>query len=79
MILIYHHFHHITIVLIGLPSDWDMENIASFLKVCGDSLCREVLGNKAINGRVPELACILYYLWQVGGYTYERVQCSKDH
>lgn len=47
-----------------ISMDWDIENIAVFMKECGDTMCCEVLGNKAINGRVSELSYILYYLWQ---------------
>ena len=55
---------------IAISIDWDIENIAIFMKECGDTMCCEVLGNKAINGRVPELSYILYYLWQVGDFTF---------
>ena len=50
---------------LAVSLDWDVENIAIFMKECGDTMCCEVLGNKAINGRVSELSYILYYLWQV--------------
>jgi len=53
-------FHEITTI----STEWDTENVASFLKFCGDSLCCEVLGYKAVNGRITDLSYILYYLWQ---------------
>ena len=49
----------------GTPTDWCMENVAKLLKLCGETVCLEVLGNKAINGRVHELSYLGYYLGQV--------------
>ncbi|KAJ7390996.1 F-box only protein 47 [Desmophyllum pertusum] len=37
------------------------------LKLCGESVCFDVLGNKAMNGRVHELSYLGYYLGQVLG------------
>ncbi|XP_012559645.1 F-box only protein 47 isoform X1 [Hydra vulgaris] len=53
-------FDEITVI----STEWDIENVAIFLKLCGDSMCCEVLGNKAINGRLSELSYIMYYMWQ---------------
>lgn len=50
---------------IGIPTDWCLENVAKLLKLCGESVCFEVLGNKAMNGRVHELSYLGYYLGQV--------------
>ncbi|XP_057290171.1 F-box only protein 47-like [Hydractinia symbiolongicarpus] len=47
-----------------IAREWDIENVAILLKFCGDSMCCEVLGNKAVNGRMTELAYLLYYTWQ---------------
>ena len=49
----------------GTPTDWCMENVAKLLKLCGETVCFEVLGNKAINGRIHELSYLGYYLGQV--------------
>lgn len=49
-----------------LPGGWCLENIAKLLKLCGDAICWEFLGSKAINGRTQELAFIAYYIVQVG-------------
>ena len=49
----------------GIPTDWCMENVAKLLKLCGESVCHEVLGNKAINGRIHEISYLGYYLGQV--------------
>lgn len=49
----------------GIPTDWCMENVAKLLKLCGESVCYEVLGNKAINGRIHEISYLGYYLGQV--------------
>jgi len=51
--------------LLGIPTDWCLENVAKLLKLCGESVCFEVLGNKAVNGRVHELSYLGYYLGQV--------------
>ena len=50
---------------LGIPTDWCLENVAKLLKLCGESVCFEVLGNKAVNGRVHELSYLGYYLGQV--------------
>lgn len=50
--------------LIILPGGWCLENIAKLLKLCGDAICCEFLGSKAINGRTQELAFIAYYIVQ---------------
>ena len=42
-----------------------MENVAKLLKLCGESVCYEVLGNKAMNGRIHEISYLGYYLGQV--------------
>lgn len=42
-----------------------MENVAKLLKLCGESVSFEVLGNKAMNGRVHEISYLGYYLGQV--------------
>lgn len=52
---------HITV----LPAGWCLENIAKLLKLCGDAVCCEFLGSKAINGRTQELAFLIYYTLQV--------------
>lgn len=52
---------------LGIPTDWCLENVAKLLKLCGESVCFEVLGNKAVNGRVHELSYLGYYLGQVYG------------
>lgn len=52
---------------LGIPTDWCLENVAKLLKLCGESVCFEVLGNKAVNGRVHELSYLVYYLGQVYG------------
>ncbi|XP_078349063.1 F-box only protein 47-like [Oculina patagonica] len=53
--------------LTSIPTDWCLENVAKLLKLCGESVCFEVLGNKAMNGRVHELSYLGYYLGQVLG------------
>lgn len=50
---------------LGIPTDWCLENVAKLLKLCGESVCFDVLGNKAMNGRVHELSYLGYYLGQV--------------
>jgi hypothetical protein len=52
-------------ILQVLPGGWCLENIAKLLKLCGDAICCEFLGSKAINGRTQELAFIAYYIFQV--------------
>ena len=52
---------------LGIPTDWCLENVAKLLKLCGESVCFEVIGNKAVNGRVHELSYLVYYLGQVYG------------
>ncbi|XP_068674626.1 F-box only protein 47-like [Montipora foliosa] len=53
--------------LTGIPTDWCMENVAKLLKLCGESVCYDVLGNKAMNGRIHEISYLGYYLGQVLG------------
>eukprot|EP00794_Sanderia_malayensis_P018120 gene18120-19930_t len=50
--------------LTAVPTDWEIENVASLLSQSGERFCCEVLGNKAINGRIRELSYLLYHLWQ---------------
>lgn len=71
---------------LGIPTDWCLENVAKLLKLCGESVCFEVLGNKAVNGRVHELSYLVYYLGQVYGLcTHESSffcvndDCKFDH
>ncbi|XP_074637810.1 F-box only protein 47-like [Acropora palmata] len=61
--------------LTGIPTDWCMENVAKLLKLCGESVCHEVLGNKAINGRIHEISYLGYYLGQVLGQ--DDIMCGK--
>ena len=52
-------------IYLATPTDWCMENVAKLLKMCGESVGFEVLGNKAMNGRVHEISYLGYYLGQV--------------
>ena len=56
---------HQSFPLLGTPTEWCMENVAKLLKLCGESVSFEVLGNKAMNGRVHEISYLSYYLGQV--------------
>ncbi|CAH1785920.1 unnamed protein product [Owenia fusiformis] len=41
------------------PDDWLAENVAHLLFQCGDQLTLKVMGSKAVNGRLAELASII--------------------
>lgn len=43
----------------GLPDDWLPENLAQLLTLCGDSITLKLIGSKAINGRMADIASII--------------------
>jgi len=51
--------------LIGYPNEWCLENVARLLKGCGPEICKEMFGNRVINGRLSEACIMAYYLAQV--------------
>ncbi|KAK3700884.1 hypothetical protein QZH41_012700, partial [Actinostola sp. cb2023] len=53
--------------LSAIANDWCLENIAKLLVLCGEHVTYAVLGSKAVNGRVHELAYLGYYVTQVAG------------
>lgn len=57
------------ILFSAFPNDWCLENVAKLLKLSGHSIAVEILGSKAVNGRIHELAYIGYYLVQVSAMT----------
>ncbi|XP_019639798.1 PREDICTED: F-box only protein 47-like [Branchiostoma belcheri] len=46
----------------AIPESWTGENLARLLTLCGESVCVQLLGSKAINGRLDELAEIIVHL-----------------
>ncbi|KAI8512986.1 F-box only protein 47 [Branchiostoma belcheri] len=49
----------------AIPESWTGENLARLLTLCGESVCVQLLGSKAINGRLDELAEIIVHLAKV--------------
>ena len=49
----------------GYPNEWCLENVARLLKGCGPEICKELFGNRVINGRLSEACIMAYYLAQV--------------
>ncbi|XP_078582323.1 F-box only protein 47-like isoform X1 [Branchiostoma floridae x Branchiostoma japonicum] len=54
----------------ALPETWTPENVARLLTLCGENICVKLLGSKAINGRLEELAEVIVHLAKV---------CVKEH
>ncbi|XP_031572953.1 F-box only protein 47-like [Actinia tenebrosa] len=50
-----------------ITNDWCLENTAKLLVMCGEEITYAVLGSKAVNGRVHELAYLGYYVTQLAG------------
>ncbi|XP_051899196.1 F-box only protein 47-like [Pristis pectinata] len=55
--------------LAGFPQEWLLENSARLLICCGNNMCFTFLANKAVNGRLNELATLIVFLSLV---------CEKD-
>ncbi|XP_042201072.1 F-box only protein 47 [Callorhinchus milii] len=55
--------------LAGFPQEWLLENCARLLICCGNNMCFTFLANKAVNGRLNELATLIVFLSLV---------CEKD-
>jgi len=53
------------VYLLGYPNEWCLENVARLLKGCGPEICKEMFGNRVINGRLSEACIMAYYLAQV--------------
>ncbi|XP_069763930.1 F-box only protein 47-like isoform X2 [Narcine bancroftii] len=53
----------------GFPQEWLQENCARLLICCGNNMCFTFLANKAVNGRLNELATLIVFLSLV---------CEKD-
>ncbi|XP_063960389.1 F-box only protein 47-like [Lytechinus pictus] len=48
--------------LTGCPTEWQTENTARLLVMCGESICVPVLASKAINGKTSQLSSVIVAL-----------------